>query len=321
MSGLLKPVIVPMYTPFDEDGSLDEGGVVQLINWLTGKGVRAIYVRSGVGGKWKLRIDEVKRLAEISVWAAEGRAAILVGCEGEWSGDLRSKPDPAAYTEGSCELAEYAEEVGADGIFLAMPMALDSEGSDPVESSIRYFSAVRSHTSLPILLHQLRGTPEGFKLSPDLLKGLLELGGFLGIKVSTDDPSELGRAAGMMEGTGFALICGNERLWLEALKAGAVSVIGGGSNVYPELMELVYRRFKEGDVKGAERLQRRIWELLDVTRELPGVFWRQYLILKGVEMKPFDRDGQKPLPDEVVREAAERVDRILSLVSGRPARL
>jgi len=315
MSELLKPVIVPMYTPFDEDGSLDERGVVELINWLIGKGVRAIYVRSGVGGKWKLKLDEVKRLAEISVEAAGGRAAILVGCEGEWDGDLGSKPDPVAYTEGSCELAEYAEEVGADGIFLAMPMALGSEGSDPVETSIRYFSAVRSHTSLPILLHQLRGTPEGFKLNPKLLKGLLDLGGFLGIKVSTDDPSEFERAAGMMKGTGFALICGNERLWLDALRVGAVSVIGGGGNVYPELMELVYRRFKEGDVEGAERFQKRICELLDATKGLPGIFWRQYLILKGVGMKPFDRDGRRPLPDEVVRRAAERVDEILGLVS------
>jgi 4-hydroxy-tetrahydrodipicolinate synthase len=312
MDDIVKPVIVPMYTPFDSDGALDEKGVGELVRWLIRKGVEAIYVRSGVGGKWLLKVNEVKRLARLSVEAAEGKAKVMVGCEGEWNGASDKRPDPNLYLRQSCDLAAYAERIGADGVFLAMPFPLMSDsGESPTEVSLRYFSAIRRSTSLPILLHQMREVPEEFKLNPDMLEGLSALGGFEGIKVSTDDPSELRRFAEMVRGTDLAFICGNEALWLDALKMGAVSVIGGGCNVYPEIIRAVWERFRAGDEEGARRAQEDVITALRAPGELAGIIWRQYMIRKGVNMKGHDRSGQEPYPQEIVDEFERKVDEIL----------
>jgi len=317
MNDIIRPLIVPMYTPFDRDGALDERGVVELIGWLIGKGVRSFYVRSGVGGKWLMGMEEVKRLAELSVGAAKGKAKIIVGCEGEWDGDLRGRPDPETYLSQSCELASYVQDIGADGVFLTMPFALKpGPGESAIDISLRYFAEVRRSTSLPILLHQMRNVPEEFKLSPDMLEGLLTLGGFVGIKVSTDSASELERFSEMVKGKDFALICGNEALWFEGIRMGAISVIGGGCNVYPEVIGAVWDRFQAGDEKGARKAQNAVIAALKAPGELSGIIWRQYLIRKGVRMEPYDRSGSEPYPETIVDEFEAKVDRIIRPYQG-----
>lgn len=317
MSDIIRPLIVPMYTPFDGDGRLDERGVVELIGWLIGKGVRSFYVRSGVGGKWLMKVEEVRRLAELAVEAADGKARIIVGCEGEWNGDPRRRPDPKTYLNQSCELASYSQDIGADGVFLTMPFALEpGPDESPIDISLRYFAEVRRSTSLPILLHQMRNVPEEFKLSPDMLEGLLDLGGFVGIKVSTDSVDELRRFGEMVKGRDFALICGNEALWLDGIRIGAISVIGGGCNVYPEVIQAVWDRFRAGDEEGARKAQDDVIAALRAPGELSGIIWRQYLIRKGVRMEPYDRSGGEPYPEAVVREFEAKVDEIVRPYQG-----
>lgn len=324
MRKIVCPLIAPMFTPFEADGSLDQRAVPGLVEWLARKGVGAVYVRSGIGSKWRLKLSEVERLTELYVSASKGRLKILVGCEGEWDGDLKRPPDPEVYMKQSCELAKFAERTGADGIFLTMPFMLGPRASgSALDVSLRYFSAVRGATKLPILLHQTRAVPPEFRLTEPLLRGLLELGGFLGVKVATNEASELARVAGIAKGKDFALICGNEALWLRALELGAMSVIGGGCNVYPELLSAVRERFLAGDVEGARRAQEAILEAMRVPGRfgLEGsIFWRQYLALRGVPIKPFERGKRtKPYPHNVVLRAARAVDDVVKRDLGEEA--
>ncbi|MGC8834721.1 MAG: dihydrodipicolinate synthase family protein [Armatimonadota bacterium] len=308
----VRGVIAPMFTPFTAAGELDLNGAANLARYLADTGyVDGVFVRSGLGQMYTFTTSEVLDLAKAALDAVEARLPILVGCAGEWNGDLERRPDPKRYLGESIRLCSAALEMGAAAAVLVVPFGLlPSTGSSPQETVLEYYREVASAVSIPLVIYQPPGTPPEYRISPELMKELLKLHNIVGMKLSVSTAEEFAPISEVVKGAPFSLIAGAENFLLGALKLGAVGVIGQGCNTYPEILQAVIRYYRAGDIKRAEEAQQAVLRALRATDGLDtGVVSKQILIKRGVAMHPYGRNRPSPYPDEIVSKAAQEIDR------------
>ena len=254
----LTDVITPMLTPCHEDRSIDHDGVRNLIRWLKSrKVVRSVFVRSGTGGMWTLSVEETKRLIETTVEEAAGEIGILANCSGEFKGKLAERPDPKRYLDQSIELAAYARDHGADAAVLVLPYPLAPKPGQAMEDLVfDYYKTVADAVDHPIFIYQTPGMPDEYHATAQLMRRLVSLPQICGIKVSTDKHDVFDPVAeGVKDAPHFALIAGSEFFMLEALKLGAVGVLGGGATTQPELLYAAKWHYDRGNLERAAEVQ------------------------------------------------------------------
>lgn len=307
-----RGVITPMPTPFAKSGEIDLGGAANLVRYLVGTGyVDGIFVRSGIGQMYAFTVEETLALARTAIEAAEGRVPILVGCAGEWDGDPSHRPDPERYTEQSVHLVKETVSMGASAAVLVIPAALAAEGREASELVVEYYRRVGHATGGPIVLYQPPGTPAVYRVTPTVMRELLKLPAVKGMKLSVSTHEGFAPIAEAVRGTGFALIAGAEGFFLEALKLGAVGVIGQGCITYPEILRAVQAYYEASNLDFAEQAQQAVNAALKATSGYDtGVICKQMLILRGVQTQPYGRNRPEPYAPEVVSCAAAEIDRL-----------
>ena len=72
-------IIPPVATPFDENGTLDEGALAGQCRWLLDRGVHAVTVAGSTGEGHTLSGEDVRRAAAAAMEAADGRAPVIAG--------------------------------------------------------------------------------------------------------------------------------------------------------------------------------------------------------------------------------------------------
>ncbi|MGQ9697701.1 MAG: dihydrodipicolinate synthase family protein [Armatimonadota bacterium] len=307
-----RGVIAPMFTPFTAGGELDFRGAGNLVRYLAGTGyVDGIFVRSGLGQMYTFTVAETLALARTAIDAAEGSVPILVGCAGEWDKDPLHRPDPQKYIDESVHLVREAFRMGAAAAVLVIPVALSSSGSDASETVVEYYRRVAVEAGGPIVIYQPPGVPAEYRVTPAVMRELLKLPAVRGMKLSVSTHEEFAPIAEAVRGRGFALIAGAEGFFLEALKLGAVGVIGQGCNTYPEILRAVQRYYEAGDLDAAEKAQEAVNSALMVTDGYDtGVMCKQILILRGVQMQAYGRNRPELYPAEAVSRAKAEIDRL-----------
>lgn len=312
----LQGVIAPMLTPVRADLSLDFEGTAAMVEWLISRGcVTTVFARSGMGGMFTFTLQEALQLGAAVMQAAAGRIHVLLGASGEWlnrSSDVL--PDADRYIEQAVELTRFAQEIGADGAVHVVPEVVALQASEPIQDAIyRYYTAVHDCCRIPIVLYQPGSTRPECRVTPELLSRLLELPRIAGMKVSTSVDALFSPLAIVAAGRPFALIAGDETYYLSALRQGAAGVIGEGCSVYPEILAALRSAVDADRLEQAERAQADVLRALAVKREVDGaVFWKQYLIQRGVRIGPYDRNGARPYPADMVCQLSRAVDEIVS---------
>lgn len=311
-SDALRGVIAPMYTPVHADGSLDEQGTREMVEWLAACGcVRSVFARSGMGKMFTFTMDEARRFATLVRDAVAGRMGLLVGAGGEWLDRERGgRADENRYISQAIELTRLCGELGADATVHVLPAAIDPRpGESHADLVYRYYRTVHDATNIPIVLYQPGGMPEPYRLTPPLMERLLELPRIAGLKLSTAEDHVFRPIAAVTQGRPFALICGHEGYYAAGLRQGAVGVIGQGCNGYPEVLAAAEHRLRKGDDAGADRAMADVWEGLAVTDCMDSsVALKQYFAYHGYRIQPYDRSGTPPYDDMRVREVAARLD-------------
>ena len=314
----LEGVIAPMLTPIHKDGSLDLPGAASFVEWLISRRcVRSVFARSGMGKMFTFTVDETKRFGETVVKAANGKLGVLIGSSGEWvtrDKDRTQKPEAELYLAQAVELTLYAQKIEASAAVHVMPEAYVPKSGETIEdASFRYFHTIHEATQIPLVIYQPGGIEQEYQITPALLRRLMKLSRMAGMKVSTDDDHVFAPLAEIVQGTKFALIAGNENYFLRALQQGAVGVIGEGCNVYPEILESIRVHFQAGRMKDAERAQSDVPRALELTHGYSGsVMWKQILKERGVQIEPYDRNGEPSAPETAVANASKALSSILA---------
>ena len=162
MSSALSPVDVAQrlgagllsfpVTPFTADFAIDEAQYRSNLDWLCGYDVAGLFAAGGTGEFFSLTPAEVARVVGIAVAETNGRVPVLAG---------------AGYgTAIACEMAQAAEDAGADGLLLLPPYLVGSEQ----EGLSAHIEAVCRATGLGVIVYNR----DNAVIGPDALARLCE---------------------------------------------------------------------------------------------------------------------------------------------------
>lgn len=235
-SARLKGVIVPMVTPFDACGDVDETALRRLTRWLVARGVHGVYPGSGCGEVWKLTVPERQRLIDTVVAEAGGKAMVMPGTGG-------------GSTEEAILMTRYARDKGCDAVVIWPPYFMGDAYSDA--AIFDHFRTIARAVEIPIVVYD---SPEitGYPLSPALVVRLAELETVVGIKDSTGSMDKFVREFSQVAES-IAVLQGWDTLFLAALAIGSPGAVLSSANVCPELLVGLYEDFHAGDLAAARR--------------------------------------------------------------------
>ncbi|MDH7570897.1 MAG: dihydrodipicolinate synthase family protein, partial [Armatimonadota bacterium] len=164
----LRGIFPALLTPFDAKGALNEESLAALIESLLGEGVHGFYVGGSTGEGLLMHLDERRRLVEVTLQACRGRARVIAHVG-------------ANATQDAVALAEHAAGAGVDAVSTLPPLFFRVD-DDAVVEHYRRVAAV----GCPLLAYHIPALT-GHRVTPDLMRRLADLPGFIGLKFTDSD--------------------------------------------------------------------------------------------------------------------------------------
>jgi len=286
---------VPLVTPFDERGSLDETALRGLVDWLTDRGVDFLVPCGSNGEAALMTAEERSRVVEVVVDAAPPGVPVLAGT---------GHPGLAA-TRRQTALAAGAG-AGADAVLVVTPFYYTHDDA----ALAAYYRDVAHVAEVPVYLYSVPKFT-GVALDPELVGELASHENVAGMKDSSGNLEAFQRER-RLAGEAFDLLVGSGSVYAPALDAGADGGVLALANIVPERASEIYRRHREGDDEGARELNRALVELnraVTGTYGIPGLkaAMRDRGAPAGYPRRPF-----QPPDDDAVGHLADLVDAALS---------
>lgn len=237
----LHGYIMPLLTPFNADGSVDERGMRTNISYLIGEGIHGITLTGSFGEFPLLTEQERIRLYEVAAEEAAGRCAVIAGTA-------------HARTEVVIELGDAAARIGMDGVMMTPPHYLR-----PSDDDLRlHFGRIAAAAALPITIYN--NPPRvGINMSVALLVELSRLDNVATIKQSSPDLTDLIDLIDLADGQdGFFVTNGQEPRALPALVMGADANYGISPLMLGRECIGLYDCARGGDLLRARAIQRKV---------------------------------------------------------------
>ncbi|MDB5456700.1 MAG: dihydrodipicolinate synthase [Caulobacter sp.] len=214
VQSFLKGVIPALVTPF-RDGALDEAAFVALVERQIAGGVHGLVPVGTTGETATLSTDEHKRVVELCVRTAKGRAPVIAGAGSN-------------STAEAIELVRHAKTVGADAALVVTPYY----NRPSQEGLYQHYAAINEAVQLPVLVYNVPSRAS-IDISNETLARLAKLPNIVGIKDATGD---LTRASfqRLMCGEDWVMLSGDDPTALGYMAHGGHGCISVTANVAPE---------------------------------------------------------------------------------------
>lgn len=267
---MFKPqgVYVAMLTPFQDDGSINEGEVRRLVDFLIERGVDGLFPVSSVGEFVHLSFAQKVRLIQIVAEQAAGRVAVVPGVGS-------SEPRQAI------RLAQAAKEAGCDGVVVAPPYFY------PLDASMveQYFETIAQAIELPLILYNIPLFTQ--PISYEVVARLSRRANVVGLKDSSGSIVDFlhFRDEVRLAGGEISFLTGREEAFLACLMMGGQGCMVATAGILPEIMVGIYESWRKGDLDAACRLQLSILQLIRAFFSLPfPVGFKPALEVRGFKM-------------------------------------
>ena len=239
-----RGIIPPMVTPLKEWDTLDQDGMVRLIDHILSGGVHGLFLLGTTGEAPSLSHRLRKEIVQRALDQIKERIPVLVGIT------------DTSFDE-SINLAEYAAEKGASAVVLAPPYYFPAGQLELLE----YLEHLVPRLPLPLFLYNM---PTHTKLffEPETVKAASEIPGVIGLKDSSANMVYFHQLQQIFKDQNdFRLFIGPEELLGETLVLGGHGGVCGGGNLIPELYVELYEKSIEGDFKKMGILHERIMRI------------------------------------------------------------
>ena len=233
--------ITALVTPF-RSGTFDEAAYRALIDWQIESGTHGFVPVGTTGEGPTLSHDEHRRVVEVCIAEAKGRASIIAGAGSN-------------STIEALDLARHAEQAGADGVLVVTPYY----NKPSQEGLYQHFKAINDAIGIPIIIYNI--PPRSVvDMSIDTMKRLYELKNIVGVKDAT---ASLARTALQRSALGpeFIQLSGEDMTALAVMAHGGQGCISVTSNVAPRQCAEMQAACLSGDFKTALAIQDRLTPL------------------------------------------------------------
>ena len=241
----INGILVPIVTPFDNNGDVDAQKLAILVEAFIDKGVAGI-VACGTTGEYytfsaaerELVLTTIAEAAKNK--GAENKVTLIAGIN-------------SLSTDHSIELAAQAKALGYDGLMLsATPYSLPEQ-----DGIIAHFEKVADASELPIIMYNFPDRV-GVAIEFDTVAHLAKHPNIVGVKESSGDFSH---ALRMLQANfdDFEVVCGCDDQPVDFFFWGAKSWIAGAANVFPAEQVALFNATQQGDWDKAKQIMSEIY--------------------------------------------------------------
>lgn len=243
---MFKGSMVALVTPF-ENNRVDEVRLRALIEFQIANGTQVLAPCGTTGEAATLSMAEHRRVIEITVETAAGRALVMAGTGSN-------------NTTEAIELTRAAKAAGANGALLIAPYY-----NKPTQEGLyRHFLAVAEATQFPFVLYNIQSRT-AVNVLPETIVRISEACPLLvGVKEASGSLEQISTLHSMLSDR-VGIFSGDDTLNLPILAVGGRGVISVVANIAPRQTADLVEACLEGDYKAALPLHER---LLPLTKTL-----------------------------------------------------
>jgi len=284
-------------TPMQVDGSIDEAGLRQMLDYVVENGAQGVLILGSTGEFFSLTYEERRRVIDISAEQVAGRVPLGVG---------------TADTSSSlvAEMAAYAAGKGADYI-LVPPPYYAPVSMNTSEGVFQFFRNIATASRAMVMMYD---GGSGIEIPIDVIRRLAkETDTVRAIKINLASPLKVSA----IKDAGMSAFCGTDALMMLMMRYGANGYTMGVGNLQPKETTRVYENCSKGDWKAAQAdFYRQLLPMINVTLgSLPQYIacFKMVLHWKGIIKSPAVRNPLVPL-DEVRAAELKDVAKLVGLI-------
>jgi 4-hydroxy-tetrahydrodipicolinate synthase len=230
-----------LVTPF-KNGSLDEAAFRGLVGWQISEGTHGLVPVGTTGESPTVSHDEHKLVVKWCIEEARGRVPVIAGAGSN-------------STKEAIELAQHAEEAGADAVLVVTPYY----NKPTQEGMYQHFKAINDAIGIPIIIYNI--PPRSvIDMSVETMARLFELKNIAGVKDATASMVRVSQQRAAM-GEDFNQLSGEDATVLGYMAHGGHGCISVTSNVAPRLCSEFHMAWQRGDIKAALKLHDKLMPL------------------------------------------------------------
>ncbi|MCK5444339.1 MAG: 4-hydroxy-tetrahydrodipicolinate synthase [Rhodospirillaceae bacterium] len=224
-----------LITPF-ENGNVDEKAFQKFVDWQIKEGTDGVVPCGTTGESPTLTHAEHKRVTELCIEVAKGRAHIMAGAGSN-------------STAEAVELAKHAEKAGADALLVVTPYY-----NKPTQAGLyAHYKAINDAVSTPIFIYNIPGRSI-VDMSMETMNDLSKLANIVGVKDATSDLARPIRTKKVI-GADFCQLSGEDATAIPFLAAGGHGCISVTANIAPRLCSEQHKAWNTGNVDRAMEIQ------------------------------------------------------------------
>ena len=235
-------VATALVTPFKYDGSLDITAYEKLIDEQLRAGVDALVTFGTTGEGSTLSVPEKLELLERSLARAGDKVPIIAATGGN-------------DTLSAAKVSYLASKMGAAAVLVVTPY-YNKTGDNGL---IRHFFTIADKSEAPVIVYDVPART-GVKISPEVYEKLYSHPNIVASKKADEVSAFL--AAKNACGEDFSFYCGCDELFLPFLCCGAKGVISVASNVVPQAIKDIYKRYEKGKTTAALNAHNAVYALI-----------------------------------------------------------
>ena len=245
MRNVFTGVGTALITPFTQSGALDEAAVRRLARRQVDAGIHFLVPCGTTGETPTLTGDERRRIVEICVEEAAGRALVLAGAGGY---DTREVIHAAA----------EMKKAGAHGLLSVTPYY----NRPTPEGLYQHYKAIADSTPLPIIVYNVPGRT-GCNVDPATLVKLAGIPNIVGVKEASGNVTQMAEICRSVP-QDFVVLSGDDALTLPLMAIGGRGIISVASNQVPAEMVQLVEAAEQGDFAGARHWHEKLLPIMQV---------------------------------------------------------
>jgi dihydrodipicolinate synthase/N-acetylneuraminate lyase len=282
---MIRGVLLPVITPFDEKVRIDEQMMRQLVDFHIKAGVQGLFVLGSTGQGPAMTIDERKQTAAVALDQAKSRVPVIIHVG-------------TADAGSAVELAEHAAAHKADAVAIVPPYYY----ADHTEYEIiAHYKAVHKAVPLPIFIYE-NPKYSGISIPPGLAVRMKEqVSALKGIKVAYGQGALLEYVRLLPD---ISVFTGNADLF-GLVPFGVAGMINPPTSFVPELCVELFKALDSQDYPRAVQAQKRVDTAARIVaarlRKYGRVPLQEVFRMRGFAVKRFPKWETEQMPkDEVM---------------------
>ncbi|HXT15596.1 MAG TPA: 4-hydroxy-tetrahydrodipicolinate synthase [Gemmatimonadaceae bacterium] len=239
----LKGCGTALATPFNTDGSLDEGALRAFVDWQIDEGIHFLVPCGSTGEAATMTLDEHARVVQITIEQAKGRVPIVAGAG---SNDTRK----------AIALSKAMRDLGATHLLHTSPMY----NKPPQRGIVAHFRAIADAVDLPIVIYNVPGRT-GSNIEAKTTLEMAKIPGIAAVKEASGSLPQItdiirGREERAAKGdlAHFSVLSGDDEMTLPVMALGGDGIVSVVSNAIPGPMAQLCEYMFANDIQSARAL-------------------------------------------------------------------